>query len=128
MGGGTGVAIVEVFEVDEPGTPLINIATRARVQAGDNVLIAARCQFIPANHRTTSTEIPINTQGLELGPIEIGDDVWIGAGVVVVAGVKIGRGAVIGAGSVVTRDVAPHAVAMGVPARVKKMRRGDSAS
>jgi hypothetical protein len=36
---GTGVAIVEVFEVDEPGVPLLNISTRGRVQTGDNVMI-----------------------------------------------------------------------------------------
>jgi hypothetical protein len=36
----SGVAIVEVFELDQPGTPLINIATRGPVQTGDNVMIA----------------------------------------------------------------------------------------
>jgi uncharacterized repeat protein (TIGR02543 family) len=37
---GTGVAIIEVFEVDEVATPLVNIATRGRVQTGENVMIA----------------------------------------------------------------------------------------
>jgi hypothetical protein len=36
----SGVAIVEVFEIDQPGTPLINIATRGPVYTGDNVMIA----------------------------------------------------------------------------------------
>jgi hypothetical protein len=40
FGGTTGVAIVEVFELDQPGTPLINIATRGPVYTGDNVMIA----------------------------------------------------------------------------------------
>lgn len=39
VGGGTGVGIVEVFEVDHPEVPLVNIATRGLVQTGDNVLI-----------------------------------------------------------------------------------------
>jgi pectate lyase len=40
VGATSGVAIVEVFELDQPGTPLINIATRGPVQTGDNVMIA----------------------------------------------------------------------------------------
>ena len=39
VNGSTGVGIVEVFEVDQPDSPLINIATRGQVQTGDNVLI-----------------------------------------------------------------------------------------
>jgi hypothetical protein len=40
VGGTSGVAIVEVFEIDRPETPLINIATRGPVYTGDNVMIA----------------------------------------------------------------------------------------
>jgi hypothetical protein len=39
VAGGTGVAIIEVFEVDAPTVPLINISTRGLVQTGDNVMI-----------------------------------------------------------------------------------------
>jgi virginiamycin A acetyltransferase len=56
------------------------------------------------------------------GPIDIGNDVWLGAKVVVVSGVTIGDGAVVGAGSVVTSDVPPYAVVAGAPARVLKYR------
>ncbi|MGH8896524.1 MAG: N-acetyltransferase, partial [Egibacteraceae bacterium] len=41
----------------------------------------------------------------------------IGARAVVIAGVAIGRWALVGAGAVVTRDVADHALVVGVPAR-----------
>ena len=57
------------------------------------------------------------------GGIVIGDDAWLGVGVIVLDGVKIGKGAVVGAGSVVTRDIPDGAIATGVPARVVKMRR-----
>jgi acetyltransferase-like isoleucine patch superfamily enzyme len=53
-------------------------------------------------------------------PIILEDDVWLGARVIVLKGVTIGQGAVIGAGSVVTRDIPPHSVAVGQPARVVK--------
>lgn len=52
----------------------------------------------------------------------IGNDVWLGNGVFVRAGVTIGDGAVIGARSVVVKDIPPYAVAVGNPARVKRMR------
>lgn len=53
-------------------------------------------------------------------PIVIEDNVWIGTRVTVVSGVTIGKGAVIAAGSVVTKDIPPHCLAAGVPAKVVK--------
>ena len=47
----------------------------------------------------------------------IEDDVFIGEGVRILKGVKIGEGSVLGSGLVVTRDVEPHCVYAGVPAR-----------
>lgn len=56
-------------------------------------------------------------------PLEIGNDVWIGANAVIMPEVsRIGDGAVIGAGAVVSRDVPPYAVVLGNPARVVKYR------
>ena len=54
--------------------------------------------------------------------VTIGNDVFIGANVTVLDGVVIGDGAVIGAGAVVTKDIPPYAIAVGVPAEVKKYR------
>jgi acetyltransferase-like isoleucine patch superfamily enzyme len=53
-----------------------------------------------------------------IAPIEIGDNVWIGTKSIILKGVHIGEGSVIAAGSVVTKDVPPHCLAGGVPARV----------
>lgn len=59
----------------------------------------------------------------EFRPLEIGNDVWIGANAVVLPEVsKIGDGAVIGAGAVVGRDVPDYAVVLGNPGRVVKYR------
>ena len=54
--------------------------------------------------------------------VEIGHDVWIGHGAIVLPGIRIGHGAVVAAGAVVTKDVAPYAIVVGVPARFLKWR------
>ena len=51
-------------------------------------------------------------------PVHIGENVWLGAGVIVLPGVTIGDGCVIGAGSVVTKDIPANVVAVGNPCRV----------
>ena len=53
----------------------------------------------------------------------IGDDVWLGGGVIVCPGVSIGAGTTIAAGSVVTRDVPPRVLAAGNPCRVLRADR-----
>src|SRR5690606_21040163 len=61
-------------------------------------------------------------------PVVIGHRVWIGANVTIIGGVTIGNGAVIGAGAVVIRDIPPHTLAVGVPARaVRELDHGPAA-
>ena len=58
-------------------------------------------------------------------PVEIGNDVWIGANVVILPGVKIGDGAILAAGAIVTKDVEPYSIVGGVPAKHIKYRFSD---
>ena len=59
--------------------------------------------------------------GWESGaPITLGDNVWLGGGVIVCPGVTIGSDTVVGAGAVVTRDLPAGVVALGAPARVHR--------
>ncbi|MDK4701209.1 DapH/DapD/GlmU-related protein [Rhizobium sp. CNPSo 4062] len=52
----------------------------------------------------------------------IGNDVWIGHGVIVLPGVKVGDGAVLAAGAVITKDVQPYTVVGGIPAKFIRER------
>lgn len=97
-------------------------AYKVPVRIGRGVMIGPGCAFYPYDHGVAPDQ-PIREQPLQSkGSIVIGDEAWLGFGVIVLGGVRIGEGAVIGAGSVVTQDVPDGAIAMGVPARVVKMR------
>jgi len=95
---------------------------KSPIQIGSGVLLAANCVLYPHDHGIAPDK-RIRDQPLQSrGGITVGDHAWLGTGVIVLGGVRIGAGAVIGAGSVVTKDVPDGAIAVGVPARVIKMR------
>ncbi|MDQ6621498.1 MAG: sugar O-acetyltransferase [Pseudomonadota bacterium] len=85
------------------------------VRVGGHCLFGPGVQLLTSLHPTAAA----TRRRLEYGkPIEIGDDVWIGAGALVLAGVRIGSRSVIGAGSVVSRDIPDDVLAVGNPCRV----------
>jgi acetyltransferase-like isoleucine patch superfamily enzyme len=90
------------------------------VTIGDRVYTSPFTQIIAVNHVFDDPARPFVEQGITAEGIVVEDDVWLGANVVVTDGVRIGKGAVVAAGAVVTRDVPPHTVVAGVPARVIK--------
>ena len=77
-----------------------------------------RPQFTGPNAVLTNDKYP---PGKNLRAPKIGDNVSVGANSTLLPGICIGEGALIAAGSVVTRDVPDHMMAIGVPARVKKL-------
>jgi len=87
------------------------------ITIGSNVLLGPCASIISSNHGVARGKLIRNQPGRD-APINIGDDVWLGANVVVTAGVSIGEGAVVGAGAVVTCDLPPMSICAGVPARV----------
>jgi acetyltransferase-like isoleucine patch superfamily enzyme len=93
------------------------------IRIGAHTRIAEFVSIRDYDHDFSKTDIPIGEQGVRGGPIEIGEDCWIGRGVMITGNVKIGRGCVIGANAVVTRDVPDYSIAVGVPARVIRDRR-----
>jgi acetyltransferase-like isoleucine patch superfamily enzyme len=87
------------------------------VQIGDRVYTSPFTQIIAVNHVFDDPSRPFVEQGITAEGIVIEDDVWLGAGSIITDGVRVGRAAVVAAGAVVTKDVAPHTVVGGVPAR-----------
>ena len=101
-------------------------AHKASIRIGRRVQVAAGCAFYSYDHGLSPGQ-PIMDQPLTTrGDIEVGDDAWLGHGVIVLSGVRIGAGAAVGAGAVVTRDVPDNAIAAGNPARVIAMRGGNA--
>lgn len=87
------------------------------VQIGDRVYTSPFTQIIAVNHVFDDPERPFVEQGITAEGIVIEDDVWLGAGAVITDGVHVGKGAVVAAGAVVTKNVPPHTIVAGVPAR-----------
>jgi acetyltransferase-like isoleucine patch superfamily enzyme len=98
------------------------------ITIGNRVYTAPLVQLLAVNHVYSDPDRPMVEQGITAEGIVVEDDVWIGAGAIVTDGVRIGRGAVVAAGAVVTRDVPPHTVVGGVPARVLKQIDGSAES
>lgn len=96
----------------------------APITLGDNVLIGPNVTLATPNHpfiaeERAYTDYPDGCHELEYAqPITIGDHCWLCSGVTVCGGVTIGAGSIIAAGAVVTRDIPPHSIAAGVPAKV----------
>ncbi len=94
------------------------VRNKGRLILGDRVSIGPGVIIVlvsGANSSRNRSKMP------EKEPVvKIGSDAWIGAGAIILPSVRVGEGAVIGAGSVVTKDVDPHMVVAGNPARVIK--------
>ena len=90
------------------------------VSIGSHVNLAQGITVTALNHNFDDTNKRIDEQGVSTTPVTIEDDVWIGANAVVLPGVIIGKHCVVAAGAVVTKNVPPHSLVAGVPAKIIK--------
>lgn len=97
----------------------------APIIIGDDVQIGPNVQLLTPTHPVTAE--PRRQKWESAAPITIGDNVWLGGGVIVCPGVTIGDNTVVGAGAVVTKNLPTDVVAVGNPARVIKQLDGDVA-
>ena len=90
----------------------------AEIKIGKKCFIGPNCGFYTAIHPML---VEPRNEGLEMAkPIELADNIWIGADVTILPGVKIGEGSVIGAKSLVSKDIPAGVLAFGNPCRVVK--------
>jgi maltose O-acetyltransferase len=103
------------------------IVDDAAITIGKRVLLGPAVQLITAMHPLRVTERRTPARDVAAGsaawrtmtaPVTIGDDVWLGSGVIVLPGVTVGARSTCAAGAVVTRDVPPDSLAAGTPATV----------
>lgn len=94
------------------------IGATGGVWIGDNVIGGQNIRFHSSNHNFNDINTLIRKQGINARGIRIGDNCWIGAGVVFCDGVKVGDGCVIGANSVVTKEFPDGSIIAGVPAKI----------
>ncbi len=76
-----------------------------------------RFTYVPEYYEASATRDAGFFANRRSARVIIGNDVWMGHGVIVLPGVTVGDGAVIAAGAVVSKDVAPYTIVGGVPAR-----------
>ena len=86
------------------------------ITVGDNALLGPRVGLYTANHAIDAGERIAGA--CYARPINIGNNVWIGANVSIMGGVEIGDNSIIGAGSVVTKSIPANVIAAGVPCRI----------
>lgn len=91
----------------------VEIYAARSVLLGDDVQIGDMSAVYDTDFHQVEEGSPVN-----VAPVEIGANVWLGRQVIVLPGVTIGDHAVVAAGSIVTRDVPPRTLVAGNPARV----------
>jgi acetyltransferase-like isoleucine patch superfamily enzyme len=98
--------------------PYVVIYGNGGVTLGRDVMIAAHSCLTSVGHGHADLSLPMMRQPIDVAPIVVEDDVWVGMNCTILPGVRIGRGAIVAAGALVRRDVAPFDIVGGVPARV----------
>ena len=99
-------------------TSIILMGQENRVEIGEKCMFADKVEIWASD-----THLITDMQGNPLNPskpVVIGEHVWLGKGVNVMKGVTIGEHATVGLGSIVTKDIPPHSIAVGNPAKVVK--------
>lgn len=77
------------------------IVSYNQITIGKNTSIGPNVCIYDHNHKISRNEI----EQYSTAPINIGENVWIGAAAIILKGVSIGNNSVIGAGTIVTKDI-----------------------
>ncbi|KAF5082671.1 2,3,4,5-tetrahydropyridine-2,6-dicarboxylate N-acetyltransferase [anaerobic digester metagenome] len=92
------------------------------IEIGEDVVAGQFVRFHSENHNYNDLLRLIKEQGVTHKGIKIGNNCWIGAGVVFLDGAELGDGCVVAANAVVTKKFPEDSVIGGVPAKLMKIR------
>lgn len=93
---------------------LLNLGDKITI--GNHVGFGQQVMILTESHAIGPAEY--RSGELRPKPVKIGNGCWVGARAMILPGVTIGDGAVVAAGAIVTKDVPPHTVVAGIPAKV----------
>ena len=93
-----------------------SMLTLGRITIEDDVLIGPKVNLITEGHPIDRD----NRKALEVKPVVIKRNAWLGAGVTILPGVTVGENSIVAAGAVVNRDVPANTVVGGIPAKIIK--------
>lgn len=105
------------------------IGNHCNIRSDENISIGHGCHFgqfvsiLDGGYKFKNTKTAVSRKDYETRSVNVGNDVWLGVGVVVLPGVTIGDGAIVGAGAVVTKNLPAFSVSVGNPARVITYRK-----
>lgn len=88
------------------------------IEVGEDVVAGQYLRFHSENHNYKDLEVLIKNQGVTHKGISVGNNCWIGSGVVFVDGSEIADGCVVAANAVVTKKFERNSIIGGIPARV----------
>ncbi len=92
--------------------------TGGKIILGNDVMVSDHVCIYTMSHDPEDLRKPQKVRRMTTGDVTIGNDVVINSGACIKEGIKIGQGSMIGAGAMVTKDVPPHVIVVGVPAKV----------
>ncbi|OCA99781.1 acyltransferase [Clostridium beijerinckii] len=92
------------------------------IEIGNDVIMGQSVRFHSENHIFDDINIPIRLQGVTNKGIKIGNNCWIGAGVVFLDGSELGEGCVVASNSVVNKKFSDNSIIAGVPAKLIRER------
>lgn len=96
------------------------ISANNYIEIGDDVIMGAYTYITDSNHGYKDKDLPIRKQDMEIGSVEIGNNVWLGRGVMILKDSVIGDNSVVAAGSIVTKKFVENKILGGIPAKVIK--------
>lgn len=92
------------------------------LKIGKNSIFAHNVTIVTENHGINPNDIlPYADQKLEVGDVIIGENCWLGTGVVVLPGSKLGDNCVVAANAVVNKQFPSNVMVAGVPAKIIKI-------